>query len=64
MAEERHETVVVENDKDRGSFGWIIGLVIFIILVALFFMSGGFGMFSGGSGANNSTDVQPTTTGQ
>jgi len=60
MVEEKCETVVVESDRDRSSFGWIIALVVFIILIALFFVSGGFGMFSGGSGGNT-TEVQPTT---
>lgn len=40
------DTVVVE--KDRSSpVGWIVGLVVVIILLAIFFMSGGFGLFGG-----------------
>jgi hypothetical protein len=56
------ETVVVENNGEtrerRSSNGWI-GLVIALLLVALFFMFGGFNMF-GGAGTGDST-TSPVT---
>jgi hypothetical protein len=60
MVEEKRETVVVEGNKDHSSFGWIVALVVILVLVALFFMSGDFGMFGSGS-SGGGTNVQPTT---
>lgn len=50
MVDEKRDTVVVENDRSGSNpLGWIIGLLVVIILVALFFMYGGFGLFNGGA---------------
>lgn len=64
------DTVVVEKDKSS-PIGWIVGLVIVLILAAIFFMSGGFGLFGGNTAAPaggdtinvdtpDSVNVQPT----
>jgi hypothetical protein len=47
MVDDRRDTVVVEKEKSS-PIGWIIGLVVFLIVLALFFMYGGFSMFGGG----------------
>ena len=44
MVEDRRETVVVDNGR-RSSVGWVIGVVVVLILLALFFMYGGFSLF-------------------
>lgn len=75
MAEDNRDTrdtVVVEKDRSGSPVGWIVGLVIVIILLAIFFMSGGFGLFGGGTatpqGGNtlnvdtpDAVNVQPST---
>lgn len=64
MVEEKRDTVVVENDRNRSPLGWIIGLAIVVILIILFFSYGGFGLFTGGNGGsttNNSVNVQPSS---
>lgn len=61
MAEK--ETVIVENNdaprERRSSSGWV-GVVIALLLIALFFMFGGFNMFSG-AGTGTSTPTTPVT---
>lgn len=64
MAE--RETVIVENNEAprerRSSNGWV-GVVIALLLIALFFMFGGFNMFSGAGAGNSTTTPVPTPTG-
>lgn len=74
MIEDRRDTVVVEKERSSNPLGWIIGVVVVLILLALFFSYGGFGMFNGaaqqtgGDTINVDTpdnvNVQPSTTGQ
>lgn len=52
------ETVVVEKGERRSNNGWI-GILIALILIVLFFMFGGFSMFSGQASPSTAT---PTTT--
>jgi|GEM_PF-2374133 len=47
MIEDRRDTVVVEKERSSNPLGWIIGVVVVLILLALFFSYGGFGMFNG-----------------
>lgn len=55
MVDDRRDTVIVE--KDRGNpVGWIIAVVVFLILLALFFMYGGLGIF-GGNATPSGTDT-------
>jgi len=72
MVEDNRDTVVVEKDRRSSPVGWIVGLVVVIILLAIFFMSGGFGLFNsettapqGGDTINvdtpDSVNVQPGT---
>lgn len=66
MVEERQDRVVVEKDSSS-PVGWIVGLLVLLFLLALFFMSGGFGLFSGGTApqGGDTINVQPSTgTGQ
>ena len=57
MVDDRRDMVVVE--KDRSSpLGWIIGAIILLALLILFFMSGGFGLFGG---ANETTSPAGNT---
>ena len=69
MVEDKRETVVVEGRRSS-PVGWIIGVVVLIIVIALFFTYGGFGMFGGGSAPAGDTvnvdapeniNVQPTS---
>jgi hypothetical protein len=53
------ETVVVEKGERRSNNGWV-GVLIALILIVLFFMFGGFSMFSGQ--ASPSTSAPKTTT--
>ena len=48
MVDDRRDTVVVEKER-RSPVGWIVGLLILLILLALFFNYGGFGLFNGGA---------------
>jgi len=60
MAEDNRDTrdtVVVEKDRSSSPVGWIVGLVIVIILLAIFFMSGGFSMFGSGTAAPQGGDT-------
>ena len=67
MAERERETVVVEGDR-RSSNGWLIGLVVAVLLILLFFMFGGMSLFNGAGGETDtinvdtpdSVQVQPT----
>jgi hypothetical protein len=61
MAEK--ETVIVENNeapRERSSSNGWVGLVIALLLVVIFFMFGGFNMFSG-AGMDSSTTAPVTT---
>lgn len=74
MVDERRDTVILEKGRSNSPSRWIIGLVIVVILLALFFSYGGFGLFNGGTtntsnpagGSVNidtpdSVNVQPST---
>lgn len=52
MIDDRRDTVIVEKDRSASPLGWIIGAIILLALLILFFMSGGFGLFGG---ANETT---------
>lgn len=47
MVDDRRDTVVVEKDRSGSPLGWIIGIAVVLILLALFFANGGFGLFGG-----------------
>ncbi len=57
MVEERRDTVVVDNDRRSSPVGWIVALVL-VVLVILFLMNGGFGLFGGGNTTNVETPIQ------
>lgn len=59
MAEVERETVVVEGER-RPSYGWLIGLIIFIILLILFFLLGGAELFNGGGAETINVDTPDT----
>lgn len=61
MVEKDRETVVVEGNR-RSSFGWLIGLIVFIVLVLLFFMFGGFDLFTGMGGGTETINVDTPDT--
>ena len=72
MIEDERNTVVVEKERSN-PLGWIIGAIVILILLALFFSYGGFGLFNGASTGGGDTvnvdtpdtvNVQPSTTGQ
>jgi hypothetical protein len=70
MIEDERNTVVVEKERSN-PLGWIIGAIVILILLAIFFSYGGFGLFNGGAGGGtvnvdtpNTVNVQPSTTGQ
>ncbi len=65
MTDEKRETVVVEGDRRNSAVGWIVGVIV-VILIILFLMTGGFGLFTGGSdnapqGGNNTSIQAPNT---
>lgn len=74
MIEDRRDTVVVEKERSSNPLGWIIGVVVALILLAIFFSYGGFGMFNGAATQNggdtinvdtpDTVNVQPSTSGQ
>lgn len=68
MIEDEQKTVVVEKDRSN-PLGWIIGAIVILILLAIFFSYGGFGLFNGaaqdgGDTVNvdtpNTVNVQPS----
>ena len=66
MAVHEKETVVVNGERSS-PVGWIIGVVIFLLLVLAFFMFGGMDMFDGSEStetinveAPESVQVQPS----
>lgn len=61
MVDDRRDTVVVEKER-RSPLGWIIGLIVLLILLALFFSYGGFGMFGGDATTPDSINVQTPDT--
>ncbi len=61
MVEERRD-VVVERDSNSNPLGWIIGIIVLIVLLALFFMYGGFGLFSGAAPAGDTTNIEAPET--
>lgn len=71
MIEDERNTVVVEKERSN-PLGWIIGAIVILILLAVFFSYGGFGMFNGGSTGGgtvnvdtpDTVNVQPSTSGQ
>jgi len=74
MIEDERNTVVVEKERSN-PLGWIIGAIVILILLAIFFSYGGFGLFNGGTSTQGGGDtvnvdtpdtvnVQPSTTGQ
>lgn len=46
MVDDRRDAVIVEKDRSSSPLGWIIGAIVVLVLLALFFMSGGFGLFN------------------
>lgn len=69
MVEEKRETVVVDKDRSTNPLGWVVGIVLLVLLI-LFIMSGGFGLFGGGDTQTGDTtnveapdtvNVQPST---
>lgn len=62
MAEQEKETVVIEDNREpRQSYGWVAGLVIILAIIIVFFLFGGFNLFSGG-GAQTQTETTTTET--
>lgn len=66
MVEEKRDTVVVENDRNRSPVGWIIGVIVLVILVIWFFSTGGFGLFGGSTttpqGGGDTTNIETPDT--
>lgn len=65
MVDDRRDTVVVEKDRSSSPLGWIIGIIILLALIILFFNYDGFGLFSGtepaapaGDAVNTETNIQ------
>lgn len=56
------ETVVVDNSERRSHSGWIIALIV-LALIVLFYIFGGFSMFSGQAGTGADVTVPTPTTG-
>lgn len=67
MVQRERETVVVDGDR-RPSYGWLVGLIVAVLLIILFFAFGGMSLFNGaGSDTDtinvdtpDSVQVQPT----
>lgn len=59
------KTVIVDRDSDavdrRSPMGLVI-LIVAIVVIALFFLLGGFSMFSGTGGSSQTQLRTPTTT--
>lgn len=55
MAEDGRSTVVVEKERSSNPIGWVIGAIVVLILLALFFSYGGFGLFNGSSTQGSDT---------
>jgi hypothetical protein len=47
---------VVENGKKSNPMGWIIGLIVLLLLVLIFFGTNGFGLFNG-TAANDGAET-------
>jgi hypothetical protein len=63
MAVDTHkETVVVDNGERRSHSG-LITLVVILGLILLFFLFGGFNLFSGGGGSTTNVNVTPYSSG-
>ena len=55
---EEREPVIINNERKSNPLGWIIGLVVVVALLLLFFAMGGFGLFTGnGTDSSNSINV-------
>lgn len=47
MEDDKREPVVVNNERRSSPLGWIIGLIVVVALLLIFFAMGGFGLFNG-----------------
>ncbi len=54
---QERDPVIINNERKSNPLGWIIGLVVVVALLLLFFAMGGFGLFTGGSDSNSSVNV-------
>ena len=59
---DRKETVIIDKGEKRSSGGWIVGLVVAILLVLLFFGTNGFGLFGMAGNDTNSINVDTPDT--
>lgn len=62
MTEDGRNTVIVEKERRSNPLGWIIGAIVILILLALFFSYGGFGMFNGTTGGGDTVNVDTPNT--
>lgn len=60
MDNDKREPVIINNERKSNPIGWIIGLVVVLVLVFLFFSMGGFGLF-GGTAADDSNSINVDT---
>jgi hypothetical protein len=60
MIEDERNTVVVEKERSN-PLGWIIGAIVILILLAIFFSYGGFGLFNGGTPQGGGSTVNVDT---
>lgn len=61
MSELGRDTVVVEKERSSNPIGWIVGIVVALILLAVFFSYGGFGLFNGSNGQTTGGTVNVNT---
>ena len=57
MDDGKRETVVVDNGHRSNPVGWIVGLIVLIILILIFFGTGGFGLFGGDTTMDGGSDT-------
>ena len=57
MVDNGRDTVVVEKERSSSPIGWIVGIIVVLFLLAIFFSSGGFGLFNVGTPSN--VNIQP-----
>mgnify|MGYP000858076923 CR=1 FL=1 len=61
MENDKSDPVIINNERRSNPLGWIIGVAVLVILVLIFFSMGGFGLFSGDSGTNDSNSINVDT---
>ncbi len=59
---DRKETVIVDRGEKRSSASWIVGLVLVVLLVLVFFATNGFGLFNMAGTDTNSINVDTPDT--